>query len=142
MLSFDILRLANLERLPQFRNRYGRLAHSKPDGSDWSDAQWLQAVVGELGEYANLRKKVDRGDLSMTEARADLARELADVVIYLDILASRLSVDLGEAVRLKFNEVSRRIGLPLAIRPDNTISREARGFEKPSADRRSDSTKG
>lgn len=114
-LTFRTLRAANLKRLPLFRDAHGRLSHSKPDGSDWSPASWLQAVVGELGEYANLRKKVERGDITEDEARPMLADELADVVIYLDILASRLGIDLGEAVISKWNRTSEKVGAPLYI---------------------------
>jgi NTP pyrophosphatase (non-canonical NTP hydrolase) len=109
-LSFNELRDANLARLPQFKNGKGEPAHSQPDGSDWTDSDWIMAVTGELGELANIRKKVLRGDLSMIEAKQALADELADVQIYLDILAFRLDVDLGEAVRSKFNRVSDRVG--------------------------------
>lgn len=114
-LTFRTLRAANLKRLPLFRDAHGRLSHSKPDGSDWPPASWLQAVIGELGEYANLRKKVERGDLTLDEARPLLADELADVVIYLDILASQLGVDLGEAVMSKWNRTSEKVGAPLYI---------------------------
>ncbi len=116
MLTFDLLRRANLARLPRFKNKHGELAHSKPDGSDWSPAQWLQAVVGELGEYANLRKKFERGDVDEDEFRILAAKELADVVTYLDILAMRLGVNLGWAVEQKFNEVSKRIGVDVRLR--------------------------
>lgn len=109
-LTFNDLRRANIRRLPQFKNANGELAHSEPDGSDWSDAEWLQAVVGELGEFANVRKKLLRGDLTREQALPMLRDELADVVCYLDILAFRLGVDLGEAVRDKFNRVSTRVG--------------------------------
>lgn len=118
-LSFNTLRRANVKRLPQFKNAKGEPAHSKEDGSDWSDSDWLQAVTGELGEYANLRKKVLRGDLSMEEALPALAKELADVVIYLDILAFRLGVDLGQAVQSKFNETSEKVGATIVIYDDD-----------------------
>lgn len=114
-LTFDRLRVANLARLPKFKNKHGKTVHAVEDGSDWSDSQWLQAVVGELGEYANLRKKVDRGDFEPLEAKKMLADELADVVIYLDILAFRLGVDLGEAIVSKFNEVSNRVGCDVML---------------------------
>jgi hypothetical protein len=35
-LTFNALRGANAARLPQFKNKHGELAHSKPDGSDWT----------------------------------------------------------------------------------------------------------
>ena len=49
-LSFNTLRQANLRRLPEFKNSKGEPAHSEPDGSDWSPAQWLQALAGEVGD--------------------------------------------------------------------------------------------
>ena len=109
-LAFHELRDANIRRLPVFKNRRGEPAHSKPDGSDWCLAQWCNAVCGELGEAANLIKKIERGDMTLDEAREDLAKELADVQIYLDLLAFRAGIQLGEATFLKFNEVSKRIG--------------------------------
>lgn len=114
-LTFNTLRAANLKRLPMFRDAKGRTCHAKDDGSDWNPSQWLQAVVGELGEYANLRKKVERGDMTIDEARPALADELADVVIYLDILASQLGVNLGEAVMSKWNRTSKKVGAPIYI---------------------------
>ena len=88
-ITFDTLRGANSARLPQFKNKHGALAHGRPDGSDWTPAQWLQAVVGELGEYANIRKKFERGDLNFKQYEVEAAKELADVQTYLDILAKR-----------------------------------------------------
>jgi len=134
-LSFNVLREANKRRLPQFKNKHGGLAHSKTDGSDWSPAQWLQAVIGELGEYANERKKFERGDLTLPEFAEKARKELADVQIYLDILARRCldyaedigparvhpdGVDLGRATIDKFNEVSVRVGSEVRIRDDGS----------------------
>lgn len=113
--TFDNLRTANVRRLPLFKNRLGQPAHSRPDGSDWSLAQWCNAVVGEIGEAANIIKKIDRGDMTLDQARPLLAKEFADVVTYLDILAFRAGVDLGEATRQKWNEVSDRVGCGLQI---------------------------
>jgi len=114
-LLFDQLRSANLARLPQFKNKHGQLAHTHPEGRDWSPAQWLQAVVGELGEYANIRKKHERGDINEAEFAVEAAKELADVQVYLDILAYQVGVDLGEATRAKFNEVSDRVGCEVKL---------------------------
>lgn len=124
-LTFAALREANTLRLPQFKNCHGELAHAKLDGSDWSPAEWLEAVVGELGEYANFAKKFRRGDITAEEFRTHAAKELADVATYLDILARRCldrpgapdetGIDLGEAVRAKFNEISERVGSDVYI---------------------------
>lgn len=123
-LTLRALRAANLARLPTFRNRLGELAHSQPDGSDWCLAQWANAVTGELGEAANLIKKIERGDLTLDEARVDLAKEFADVLTYLDILAMRAGVDLGAATIDKFNEVSVRVGSPIRLRADDWFMAE------------------
>jgi NTP pyrophosphatase (non-canonical NTP hydrolase) len=120
-LTFRQLREANMARLPQFKNSKGEWAHSPEitdeneraifvTGQDWTPAQWVQAVLGELGEYANIRKKFERGDISQTEFLTAAGKELADTVTYLDILATQLGINLGEATRIKFNEVSRRVG--------------------------------
>lgn len=114
-LTFNTLRGGNIARLPQFKNAKGEFAHRNPDGSDWSDSDWLEAIIGELGEYANIRKKLRRGDLERNEARLLMAKELADVVVYLDILAFRLTINLGEAIMAKFNEVSKRVGSDVYI---------------------------
>jgi NTP pyrophosphatase (non-canonical NTP hydrolase) len=120
-LTFNMLRVANTARLPEFKNKHGGLAHSKSDGSDWSPAQWLQAVVGELGEYANLRKKFERGDIDAAEFWREARDELADVATYLDILAMQLGIDLGMAITEKFNRVSVRVGSTVRIGPNGSF---------------------
>jgi hypothetical protein len=88
-LSFNTLREANAARLPEFKNSRGQPAHQKIDGSDWSPAQWLQAVLGELGEWAVTRLDYESGLIDFNEYTVRSTKELADVVIYLDILARR-----------------------------------------------------
>lgn len=117
-ITWKQLESANKARIPTFLNSKGEMAHSKSDGSDWSPAQWLQAITGELGEYANLRKKYERGDISQEEFNAEAAKELADVIIYLSILAFQLKIDLDEAVIKKFNEVSERVNSPIYLDAD------------------------
>ncbi|WP_372394008.1 MazG-like family protein (plasmid) [Azospirillum sp. HJ39] len=118
-LTFNALRGANTARLPTFKNAQGQPAHSQPDGSDWSLNDWMTAVAGETGELANLLKKVRRGDLSLEEARPSIAKELADVVTYLDLLAMQCGVNLGQATIDKFNEVSARVGSPIRLKADD-----------------------
>lgn len=124
-LNFRTLRDANIHRIPTFKNAKGGRAHKKDDGSDWCPAQWLQALTGELGEYANKRKKFERGDITFEEFKVEAAKELADVQIYLDLLALRCldhddyvdpeGIDLGQASVDKFNEVSVRVDSPVFI---------------------------
>ena len=115
-LTFNTLRAANARRLPEFKNAKGEQAHSEPDGSDWSPNDWCTAVCGELGELANLLKKVRRGEVHLDDPR--IADELADVQCYLDLLAKRCGVDLGRATIAKFNRVSERVGSRVYIGED------------------------
>lgn len=78
----------------------------------WSPCDWMTAACGELGEAANLIKKRRRGEDIDTEA---IAHELADAVIYIDLLAARLGISLSRAVREKFNIVSARIGSDVVL---------------------------
>lgn len=109
-LMLGALRQANILRIPEFKNGRGEPAHAQRDGSDWCLAQWCNAMTGEVGEAANIIKKIERGDVTLDEARPALAKEFADVLIYLDILAFRAGVDLSTATIDKFNEVSVRVG--------------------------------
>jgi NTP pyrophosphatase (non-canonical NTP hydrolase) len=88
------------------RNKKGTLVHTKLDGSDWCLSKWSNAIFGEAGEAANVIKKYERGDYSLEEILEHLGDELADVVIYLDLTANSVGIDLGEAVRRKFNKTS------------------------------------
>lgn len=114
-LTFGQLRDANMRRLPLFTNAKGGKAHEKADGSDWSPNDWMVAVVGEVGELANIMKKVRRGDFDMADVYDKISDELADIQIYLDLLADQLGVDLGEATRAKFNSKSAQLGLPVRL---------------------------
>lgn len=110
-LSFDQLREANSARSKVFKNRKGEESNS----TGFSPAQWLQCVVGEVGEYANFRKKFEHGDIDADEFKIEATKELADIAIYLDLLANNLGIDLGEAIRVKFNAVSERIGVDITL---------------------------
>lgn len=114
-LTFNTLRGANEARLPQFKNSKGEPAHSEADGSDWSLGEWMCAVSGEVGEAANIIKKIKRGDVSLEDARAELAKEFADIVIYLDLTAKQAGINLGQATMDKFNEVSKRVGSTVRV---------------------------
>ena len=135
-----------------------------PDGfnhslASWSRADWLTATLGELGEAANVAKKLKRiadgvpgnplvrvcpvcgtswrhdhvrvekcscgceiGDVKPTpdpalaaELRDQLRDEIADTFIYLDLLAQSQGIDLGEAVRNKFNRTSDKLGCDIKL---------------------------
>lgn len=116
-ITWKELEAANLIRIPQFKNARGELAHSHPTGQDWSPAQWYQAMMGEFGEYANIRKKFERGDISKEEFKQKAGYELADGIIYLSILAYQLGINIDDAIVEKFNIVSERVEADIFIHP-------------------------
>lgn len=120
-LSLYTLRAANIARLPLFRDAKGRPSHPAiegiPVGHDWKLSQWANATCGELGEAANLIKKIERGDFELDDpgVRDALGDELCDVLTYLDLLAHRAGIDLAEATRRKWDAVSERVGADVRI---------------------------
>ena len=87
----------------------------------WSLSDWMTAVTGELGEAANVAKKLNRvrdgipgNTQTEDELRAALWEEVADVFIYLDLLAQSEGFDLEAAALEKFAETSRKIGYDAA----------------------------
>ena len=54
----------------------------------------IVCLLGELGEFANLVKKVRRGDMPLSIAKRELDEELVDVFIYLLKIAGQFNVDL------------------------------------------------
>lgn len=72
------------------------------------------ALAGEVGEACNVVKKLERDRLGLRGSHAtiaELAEELADVVIYAALLAARANIDLGQAVIDKFNATSDAVGM-------------------------------
>ena len=83
----------------------------------WSLSDWMTAVAGELGEAANVIKKLNRyrdgipgNDASEPNLRNQLANEIADTYIYLDLLAQAAGFDMSEIVERKFEITSAKIG--------------------------------
>ena len=67
----------------------------------------LVCLLGELGEFSNLLKKVVRGDYELKEVKDLLDEELVDVFIYLIKIANQFDVDLenGYLNKLEKNKV-------------------------------------
>jgi len=85
--------------------------------SAWSLSDWMTACVGELGEAANIAKKLNRvrdgipgNSETPGQLRHALADEIADTFIYLDLLAQSQSIDLEDAIISKFDRTSEKIG--------------------------------
>jgi NTP pyrophosphatase (non-canonical NTP hydrolase) len=88
----------------------------------WSTSDWFTATMGELGEAANVAKKLNRvrdgipGNKESEAALRDkLRRELADTFVYLDLLCQALGFNIGDAAIEVFNAKSAEIGYPLLL---------------------------
>lgn len=85
--------------------------------SSWSLSDWLVACGGELGEAMNVAKKLNRvrdgvpgNKESPEELEQELADELADAYVYLDLTAQSRGLRLADIVRSKFDRKSKEIG--------------------------------
>jgi NTP pyrophosphatase (non-canonical NTP hydrolase) len=75
-------------------------------------------LAGETGEACNVIKKLERERLGIRGSRAtkeQLAEELADIIICVDLLAMDLGIPLADAIRDKFNATSEKYDLMTRI---------------------------
>lgn len=97
-LTFKSLREANIIRDREWDPR-GKL-----------DMEFrIKEFVGEVGEFFNVLKKLQREDLGLKGSRAtltDLHNEAADIQITFDLMLMELGIDTAEVTRSKFNETS------------------------------------
>jgi len=93
----------------------------KGDLLDWSPLEWAGAMCGEAGEAANVAKKLKRIDnkieggldSSMKDVLIEnLGKEIADVFLYLDLLAACYDIDMEKVIIDKFNEKSIQHNFP------------------------------
>lgn len=89
VLNFRHLREVNLRR--QGPDGWNHALHG------WSFDDWFIAVGGEIGEALNVVKKLNRArdglagnSRTLDELKADLADELADAVLYLDLMLASI----------------------------------------------------
>lgn len=93
----------------------------------WSLSDWMTATLGELGEAANVVKKLNRvrdgvpgNKEGEGELRDKLRGEIADTFIYLDLMAQAAGFHLVDAVIETFDKKSREIGYPVRLRDPET----------------------
>ena len=104
-LTFEKLRLVNFSRTKQ---DFGQQSLQK-----WTPEQWACAIAGEVGEMCNMiKKKYSRQGMALQKdiPIKEIALELADIVTYCDLLASRFGFNLEDLIIEKFNKVSDRLG--------------------------------
>ena len=107
MDQLEILRKANVDR-----------------DKEWNPDKVLSLTFrgnelgGETGEAQNCIKKLERERLGLRGSRSSLeqlAEELADVVICVDLIAMEYEIPLWEAIRKKFNKTSVERGLSILL---------------------------
>ena len=107
-MKLSVLRVANVKRCEEV---FHPLHH-------WSPTDWACAMAGEAGEVCNAVKKLRRladgtntakDPQNESDCLKAIGKELADTIIYCDLLAARLGLDLSFEIESKFNEVSRRM---------------------------------
>ncbi len=113
-LTFEKLKTINRQRC---ENAFHPIDH-------WTPSDWGCAMAGECGEACNNIKKLRRLEGSQysreNEQDADklvdaVMDEIADMVIYADLLATRLNRNLADAVMNKFNRTSKQIGSTIKL---------------------------
>lgn len=90
--------------------------------SGWSTSDWMTALVGEVGEAANVVKKLNRvrdgvpgNKLTADQLRDQLRKELGDVFVYLDLMCQSLGFSVADAAVEVFNAKSADIGYPITL---------------------------
>ncbi len=112
---FDVFDLRAFSR----RNR--RLSEA-PNGfkmgsiDRWSLGDWMVAACGELGEAANVVKKLKRASDGLpgnkkteAELREQLGEELGDAAVILDIVVQRAGFDLATLLDRKYKAMCREL---------------------------------
>ena len=103
-------------------SKANRRRSESPEGfnhalDSWSLSDWFTATMGELGEAANVAKKLNRvrdgipgNDETEQELQEKLGLEIADTFVYLDLLAQAAGINLSDVVPDVFNRKSEKIG--------------------------------
>jgi NTP pyrophosphatase (non-canonical NTP hydrolase) len=93
---------------------------------EWSALEWAGAMAGESGEAANAAKKLKRLECSIAslndegrhfatiaEAKIEVAKEVADTILYGLLLMARIGVtDPSQTIRAVFNKKSEEYDFP------------------------------
>lgn len=90
----------------------------------WSASEWMTALVGEVGEAANIVKKLNRvrdgvpgNKQSEAELKNALRKELGDVFVYLDLLCQACGTSVAAAAIEVFDAKSKELGYPVTLKP-------------------------
>lgn len=83
-----------------------------PQCREWDIDDWLLACLGELGEAANIAKKMKRDGMT-PELMRKFHHEMIDLMTYCDLTIMMTGGVTERAYREKWNEVSERMNYPV-----------------------------
>lgn len=113
--------------------------------SSWDTSDWFLAVLGELGEAANVAKKLNRvrdgipgNKETPEELRAKLRKEIGDAFVYLDLLAQAHGFTVDAAAVEVFDAKSRELGYQVELRAAAEIPSSPTATAIPTKDRDED----
>jgi NTP pyrophosphatase (non-canonical NTP hydrolase) len=128
-ITWDQIDEANVERAHVWHQ----------DSTPWTVDMWLTAFVGELGEFANILKKINRLESNITsrpseQDMADLLlaaeEEFADMTLYFFLLMYHFELKMDQhpnvygdvklATIRKFNKTSKEMGFDITL-PESII---------------------
>ena len=101
-----------MAELEDLRDRMRQFASDRDWGRFHDPKSVILALVGEIGELAELFQWLPAADARrLTEGeplRTRAGEEMADVLLYLVLLADVLGIDLGAAAQAKMDDSERR----------------------------------
>src|ERR1700728_4508553 len=110
LAAWDAARVTDLEAL---RDRMRRFAEDRDWGQFHDPKSVLLALVGEVGELAELFQWLPAAQarsLAQSEPlRTRAGEEMSDVLLYLVLLADVLDIDLAAAAQAKMTDSERRL---------------------------------
>lgn len=126
-LLLDCQRYITAAAPPRWDSQKNRERCESPNGFNhkldaWSTSDWFLAVLGELGEAANIAKKLNRfrdgirgNKETETALKNKLRQELGDTFVYLDLIAQSLGFSIFDAGVEVFNAKSRELNCPILM---------------------------
>lgn len=89
--------------------------------NDKSALSWACKVAGEAGELC--QAVAYNADGRPGNDILQIAKEAADLVIYVDLLCTRLGIDLCEAIQNNFDAVSDKVGSNIKFNPQPPLGK-------------------
>jgi NTP pyrophosphatase (non-canonical NTP hydrolase) len=105
-MSISLLELKNIQR--EFDEKHhisGKGFFQKINEENIFELEHLiVCLVGEIGEFSNIVKKISRGDESMSDRFSEISEELADIFIYMIKISNQLDIDIESEILMKIKK--------------------------------------